>query len=62
MLRMRSQHWRWRKRLSCAPVRPGFVLQLEEHRQRQTVDHLRFVERDKFGLCRTALTACRTFI
>src|ERR1700693_2430210 len=40
----------WRERLSCPSVRPSFVLQLKKHRQRQTVDHFRFVERDKFRL------------
>src|SRR5436189_624398 len=38
------------KRLFCRTIRPSFVLQLEEHRQRKTVDHFRFVERDKFRL------------
>src|SRR3979409_1200913 len=36
--------------LFSRPIRPSFVLQLQEHRQRQTVDHFRFVERDKFRL------------
>jgi hypothetical protein len=36
--------------LSCRPVRPGVVLQLKEHRQRQTVDHFRLIQRDQLRL------------
>jgi amidase len=45
-----------KKRLFCQPGRPSFVLQLEEHRQRQTVDHFRFIERDKFRLVQNRVT------
>ena len=50
-----EHHWQGRgprqfERLLCGPIRPGFVLQLEEHRQPKTVNHFRFVERDKFRL------------
>jgi len=34
------------------------VLQLEEHRQRKTVDHFRFVERDKFRLVQDRVAQC----
>ena len=45
-----DSHGEVERELFCRPIRPGFVLQLEEHRQRKTVDHFRFVERDKFRL------------
>src|SRR5882757_3284391 len=44
------------KPLLRRPVRPGFVLQLEEHCQRKTVDHFRLVERNEFRLVQHRVT------
>src|SRR5258708_9185314 len=48
--RRRSTRGQLSMRLLRSPVRSRLVLQLQKHRQRKTVDHFRFVERDKFRL------------